>query len=312
MQKDFYLSFRNFQILFLIITSILVFYNKTEESILINSLHDFYIINYTILTCLLLNIYFKNKLFELFVSFFLIFYMMRFGLLLCNSGFSSMINERNLDEIKVIEGIRNLNYAIIYIFFSLIIFNTNIEIIKIKISNQKNKVALLIFSIALIFFITIYNYYLYSFVESLSFIFQIFFNIFNWATVPVIFIVTLLTYEINKKDRNFVIYSLIVFMLFFLTSVFSSGSKSGILFLIIFLYIAFYFSNILENKFIKYLIYLSPFFLIPSILLWIFGIINTELENNNWQSICWNEMGFYQTNTESLLSTYISLDFCYD
>lgn len=293
----------NLQILFTTLCFLLVLFFHNENSIIISSYNEFLILTLSLIFLIFLNKYFDNKFFEIFISFFLIFFLLRMSLLLLIFGnsyikYDSLIIERNLDPILVEDGIKRLKYFAFILFISLILTKTNIPKIKKKIQNNFEKKIILLFCFIILFFTSVYNVFLHDTVENLSFVFQIFFNVYNWATVtPIIFVLFISYFFYKDKNKLLIIYLFLIF-LFYISSIISSGSKSGVLYLILFFYLLFYLSNIDENVFVKKIVTYAPILFIITILLWLIGYFI--------QHFAYNENLFQQILVKTGEVVYIS------
>lgn len=275
----------NLQYLTVIILLIFTFFFNTESSIIHHSLIEYYLLCVVLIFLLTINKFFKNKLFEIFISFFLCFFLLRFSILLCfspenYSGFSTLISERNLKVDEVRNSLKNLKYLVLSLFISLIIFNTDIE----RCERIKNKIYQKNFIIQLTLFILfssfIYNLFLHDNAEKLNFIFQIFFNVFNWVTMTPIIILTYLTYHTSKIDFINKIYISMAIILY-LAAIIPSGSKAGMLYIILFFYLIYYMFDFNEQKIVRNTLLIFPLIIFLILLFWAIGILITEISQFN-------------------------------
>lgn len=273
---------KTLQYSFIILLLVLTTFFNSENSIVYHSYKEFYLISLVLLILLTLDIFFRNKLFEIFTSFFLFFFLLRFSILLCFQNIEeinlySLIIERNLDTNEIIDKITKIKFFLIFLFLSLIIFKTDIENLKFKDENLFERNFIFFISLLLITSTALYNLLLHENISNFHFIPQIFFNLFNWTTITPIILICLISY--NLKDIKKYRLILIIFLYFslYFASVIPSGSKSGFLYLLLFLYILFYLANYEEDKFVKLSIFLFPLIILISIFFWIVGILITEI-----------------------------------
>ena len=259
---------------------VFTFFFNTESSIIYHSLIEFYLLCVVLISLLTINKFFKNKLFEIFISFFLFFFLLRFSILLCfspenYSGLSTIIYERSLNVDEVRNSLKNLKYLVLSLFISLIILKTDIEKCE-KIKNkiyQKNSIILL--TLFILFSSFIYNLFLHDNVERLNFIFQIFFNVFNWVTITPIIILTYLTYHTSKIDfKNKIYISMVVIL--YLAAIIPSGTKAGLLYIILFFYLIYYMFDFNEQKIVRNSLLLFPLIIFLILFFWITGILIAE------------------------------------
>lgn len=268
----------NLQFFFVLILLLFTFFFNNDNSIIFNSLNEYYLISLTLMSLIFVNKFFKNKLFEIFITFFLIFFLFRFFVLLCFNQIqglelSTLIVERSLNLNEVANQIKKIKYYIFLMFFSLIIFKTDLIYYLNKSLNNNERNTILQFCLLLFILIFVYNFYLHKNASGLNFIIQIFFNVYNWATILPIILVALFSYTFKDIKKKHLISYLFLIVLFYLLSVISSGSKSGILFIVFFVYLLFYIFKFDEKEFVKKILLYAPLLIILTILFWLSGIL---------------------------------------